>query len=72
MLTFFLPKNILFDNDLDNAASYNIRKNGYVVIKFDSSVPEIKYTEVVNLLRSSKRLNGVFAEQSGVEVCPLN
>ncbi len=62
---------ILFDNDLDESASYNIRKDGYVVIQFDSSVSENKYTNVVNQLRSNHLITGVWAEQSGVEVCPL-
>jgi len=62
---------VLFNNDLDQTASYNIRKDGYVVIQFDSSVSEKKYTEVVNQLRSNSSIPGVWAEQSGVEVCPL-
>jgi hypothetical protein len=62
---------LLFDKSLDNAASYNIRKNGFVVIKFDESVSERSYTEIVNALRSSPGINGVRAEQSGGEVCPL-
>jgi len=62
---------ILFDNDLDETASYNIRKDGYVVIQFDSSVSEKKYTKVVDQLRSNNLITGVWAEQSGVEVCPL-
>ena len=63
---------ILFDHDLNNTASYNIRKNGLVVIKFDASVSKQNYTEIVNLLRSSPEIYGVQAEQSGVEVCPLH
>ena len=63
--------NVLFENDIDEAASYNIRKDGYVVIQFDNSVPEKIYTKVVNQLRSSDGVSGVWAEQSGVEVCPL-
>ena len=62
---------ILFDYDLDNSTSYNIRKNGLVVIKFDESVSDKNYMEVVNFLRSSPVIDGVQAEQGGVEVCPL-
>ena len=62
---------VMFVNDLSNSASYNIRKNGFVVIKFDESVSMTAYTEVVNLLRSSPDIHGVRAEQSGIEVCPL-
>lgn len=62
---------VLFDNDVDNSASYNIRKSGLVVIKFDDSVPKHTYTEVVNVLRSNSAITGVRAEQGGMEVCPL-
>lgn len=62
---------LLFDKSLDNSASYNIRKNGFVVIKFDESVSERTYSEIVNSLRSSPEITGVKAEQSGREVCPL-
>lgn len=62
---------VLFEHELDSTASYNVRKNGFVVIKFDESVPSQKYTEVVNLLRENSNINGVMAEQSGREVCPL-
>ena len=62
---------LLFDKSLDNSASYNIRKNGFVVIKFDESVSERTYSEIVNSLRTSPEITGVKAEQSGREVCPL-
>jgi hypothetical protein len=62
---------VLFENDADEAASYNVRNDGYVVIQFDSSVSEKKYTRIVNQLRSSSNIPGVWAEQDGVEVCPL-
>lgn len=63
--------NILFDFDLDTAASYNIRKDGLVVIKFAQSVPESKFTKVVEMLRKDSNIKGLRAEQGGVEVCPL-
>ena len=62
---------ILFENDLSDSSSYNIRKDGYVVIIFDDSVSDKKYTEVVQLLRSNADIKGVRAEQYGVEVCAL-
>mgnify|MGYP001823239353 CR=1 FL=1 len=62
---------LLFDESLDNTASYNIRKNGFVVIRFDESVAERTYSEIVHSLRSSPEITGVKAEQSGREVCPL-
>jgi len=61
----------LFDRELDNNASYNIRKNGMIVIKFDDNVPEAAYTEVVNALRANAHITMLRAEQSGVEVCGL-
>ena len=63
--------NMLFDNDLNDKASYNISKTGSVTIKFADSVKEKNYTKIVNLLRSNKSVDGVFAEQSGSEVCGL-
>ena len=60
---------VLFENDLTEKASYNISKNGSVVIKFSESVSEKDYTKVVNLLRANPAVDGVDAEQSGKEVC---
>lgn len=60
---------ILFDNDLSETASYNVKKDGSVVIKFAESVSSKNYTKVVDLLRSNKAVNSVYAEQSGAEVC---
>lgn len=62
---------VLFERDLDTTASYNIRKSGLVVIRFDASVPVRTYTEVVTTLRASPSIGGVQASQAGVEVCPL-
>ncbi len=63
--------NLLFDNDLNDKASYNISKSGSVTIKFSESVKEKDYTKIVNLLRSNTSVDGVYAEQSGAEVCGL-
>ena len=62
---------VLFENELDETASYNVRKDGFLVIKFANSVPAEKYTRVVEILRSSEEINGVRAEQGGREVCKL-
>ena len=62
---------VLFESDMDGLASYNIRKDGFVVIKFDESIKSKDYTEVVETLRSSEELTGVRAEQGGREVCKL-
>ena len=61
---------VLFERDLDTLASYNVRTDGMVVIKFDESVPEAVYTETVQVLRSNKDIHSLRAEQSGKEVCP--
>lgn len=61
--------NALFDNALDDKASYNISKSGAVVIKFAESVQNKDYTKIVNLLRSNTSITEVYAEQSGQEVC---
>lgn len=63
---------LLFAKELDNHASYNIHKDGSVVIKFDRSVSSEKYTHVVDILRASDKIKSVYAEQSGHQVCPLN
>ena len=62
---------MLFEHDMTETASYNVRKNGSIVIKFSEDVPEKKFTKLVNLLRSSKVIDSVYAEQSGAEVCGL-
>ena len=62
---------VLFESDLTEKASYNISKNGSVVIKFAESVSEKDYTKVVNLLRANSAIDGVDAEQSGKEVCGI-
>ena len=60
---------VLFDNDMDKEASYNIRKTGHVVIKFDESVSRETYTKIVELMRNHEDIPSVYAEQGGVEVC---
>lgn len=64
-----IVSDVLFENDLTEKASYNIRKNGSVAIKFSESVSENDYTKIVNLLRANPDVDGVYAEQSGSEVC---
>lgn len=61
----------LFDADLDRAASYNVHKDGFVVIRFKREVAADAYTDVVDRLRSNPRISGVRAEQGGREVCIL-
>ncbi len=61
----------LFENELDEEASYNIHRDGFVMIRFAETVPFEKYNHVVDILRSNKSIKGVRAEQSGREVCPI-
>ena len=61
----------LFDAEVDAATSYNIHKDGFVVIRFAGSVPGHVYTRVVSELRADPRITGVRAEQGGREVCVL-
>ena len=62
---------VLFDQGMDTLASYNVRRDGYVVIKFDPSVSFDKYNDTVQILRSKKTISGVYAEQGGKQVCRL-
>ena len=62
---------LLFENELDILASYNVRKSGYVVIKFHKSVKEDTYTDIVGKLRNTAGIKAVYAEQGGKEVCSL-
>ena len=61
----------LFERDMEGTASYNIRKNGRVVILFDTSVRFQQYNDLVQFLRKHPAINGVDAEQDGVQVCPI-
>ena len=63
--------NVLFEKEMDNLASYNVRRDGYVVVKFDQSVSFDKYNDVVQILRNKKAITGVYAEQGGKQVCRL-
>jgi hypothetical protein len=63
--------NILFENELEGHASYNVHTDGSVVILFDESVSFTEYTRVVGQMRAEPGIRAVRAEQSGREVCPL-
>lgn len=62
---------ILFKYELDQQASYNVRKDGFLVINFGPDVAIRVYTAVVEELRASPAIAGVRAQQSGREVCIL-
>jgi hypothetical protein len=62
---------LLFENELDTLASYNVRKDGLVVIKFHESVKEDTYTDIVAKLRKTAGIRKVYAEQGGKEVCSI-
>ncbi|MCU7955743.1 MAG: hypothetical protein KZQ74_00230 [gamma proteobacterium symbiont of Bathyaustriella thionipta] len=61
----------LFDYDLDNQASYNVHRDGSVIIKFDKSVQTNDYTAIVDTLRTIPEIHSVYATQGGRQVCPL-
>ena len=62
---------LLFERDLTETASYNVHADALVVIKFDRSVAEPVYRDIVERLRRDPRIAGVRAEQEGKEVCRL-
>lgn len=62
---------VLFEQDLDQRASYSVHKDGSVTIKFARSVQPPDYTRVVETLRRHRDITAVRAEQAGAEVCPL-
>lgn len=63
---------LLFDYELDKHASYNVHKDGSVIIKFDRKVSKETYTSIVEKLRDSSAIKSIYATQGGQEVCPLN
>ena len=62
---------ILFENELEGQASYNVHTDGSVVILFDENVSFADYTRVVGQMRAVPEIRAVRATQSGREVCPL-
>ena len=62
---------LLFEREMDSLASYHVRKDGFVVIKFHKSLATPRYDAVVKALRANPAIAGVRAEQGGAEVCPL-
>jgi len=63
---------LLFEYELDKHASYNVHKDGSVVIKFDYKVSKETYTSIVEQLRDSSEIKSIYATQGGQQVCPLN
>jgi hypothetical protein len=59
----------LLDHDLESLASWGIRKNGRLNIKFAEEVKYDQYKRVVDELRADPNIPSVRAEQGGVEVC---
>lgn len=62
---------VLFDKQMEEKASYFVRKDGSVKILFAKDVSFIDYNEVVNQLRKSDAIRSVYAEKDGEQVCPL-
>lgn len=63
---------VLFEYEIDTRASYNVRKNGFVVIKFNKDIPFDVYNAAVADLRASRHITGVDAWQGGRNVCVLS
>lgn len=57
---------VLFEHELDESASYHVRNDGFVVIKFADAVPFDIYNKVVSELRANPEVEGLRAEQNGV------
>lgn len=62
--------NVFFEKEMDNLALYNVRRDSFVIIKFDQSVLFAQYNDVVEMRRSKKVIAGVYAEQGDKQVCP--
>ncbi|MDH3353842.1 MAG: hypothetical protein OEL79_01360 [Chromatiales bacterium] len=62
---------ILFENDLDENASFEVEKNGFVNLRIQGLVAIKTYTHAIDELRAHKDIHGVRAEQGGIEICPL-
>lgn len=61
---------ILFEYELDENASFEVMKNGFVNLRIQGFVSVKTYTKAIEELRAHKDIDGVFATQGGVEVCP--
>jgi len=62
---------ILFERELEGSTSYNVHKNGHVVIKFKEDVWESDYTAAVAEMRKNPAISGVTAKQGGRAICVL-
>lgn len=66
-----LVANALFEHDLDSLAAYHVGADGYVQLNFHATAAFAEYDPMVRELRQHAQVKGVYAEQSGGEVCPM-
>ncbi len=62
---------ILFEYELDENASFEVEKSGYVQLRIEGLVSVKTYTQAIDAMRAHKDINGVNAKQGGKEICPL-
>jgi len=62
---------ILFEYELDEYASYEVEKSGYVQLRIEGLVSINTYTKAITAMREHKDIDGVNAKQGGKEICPL-
>lgn len=52
---------ILFEYELDEQASFEIEKNGFVNLRIEGLVSIDTYTNAINMMRNHKDIDGVYA-----------
>jgi YbbR domain-containing protein len=62
---------ILFDHELDEKSSFEVKEDGFVNLRIQGLVAIKTYTKAIKALRAHKDIKGVHAKKGGVEVCPL-
>ena len=61
---------ILFEYELDENTSFEVEKSGFVYLRIEGLVAISTYANAVEGRRGHTDINGVCAEQGGIEVCP--
>lgn len=67
-----LVSETLFQNNLEEDASYHIDGKGHVQINFEPLVPTSLSDRIVHQLRAEPLIKSVTAKQNGQTICPLN
>ena len=58
---------ILFEYDLDENASFEVEKSGYVNLRIEGLVSVDSYTNAITAMRHHKDIDGVYAKQQAVK-----